>query len=108
MKKILGITSAPGRHWVGDGFPVHGMFGYSGPDVPRRSPFLLLDYAAPTEFSPNMAGYVRDVKAAGGEVVLVTPLTRRTFNAGHVVTWARLWHPADRYQLGGRFARRGD
>jgi Pirin-related protein len=60
MKKILGITSAPGRHWVGDGFPVHGMFGYSGPDVPRRSPFLLLDYAAPTEFSPN-TGYRRGV-----------------------------------------------
>ncbi len=60
MKKILGITSAPGRHWVGDGFPVHGMFGYSGPDVPRRSPFLLLDYAAPTEFSPNN-GYRRGV-----------------------------------------------
>lgn len=35
-------------------------------------------------------------------------LTRRTFNAGQVVTWARLWHPADRYQLGGRFSRRSD
>ncbi len=53
MKKILGITSAPGRHWVGDGFPVHGMFGYSGPDVPQRSPFLMLDYAAPTTFEPT-------------------------------------------------------
>lgn len=60
MKKILGITSAPGRHWVGDGFPVHGMFGYSGPDVPTRSPFLLLDYAAPTTFGPN-EGYRRGV-----------------------------------------------
>ena len=53
MKKILGIASAPHRHWVGDGFPVHGMFGYSGPDVPQRSPFLLLDYAAPTTFEPT-------------------------------------------------------
>jgi redox-sensitive bicupin YhaK (pirin superfamily) len=53
MKKILNVTSAPGRHWVGDGFPVHGMFGYSGPDVPRRSPFLMLDYAAPTRFEPT-------------------------------------------------------
>ncbi len=53
MKTILGITSAPGRHWVGDGFPVHGMFGYSGPDVPARSPFLMLDYAAPTTFEPT-------------------------------------------------------
>ena len=53
MKKILNVTSAPGRHWVGDGFPVHGMFGYSGPDVPQRSPFLMLDYAAPTRFEPT-------------------------------------------------------
>ena len=52
-KSIIGTTSAPGRHWVGDGFPVHGMFGYSGPDVPQRSPFLLLDYAAPTHFDPT-------------------------------------------------------
>ncbi len=50
MKTILGITSAPDRHWVGDGFPVHGMFGYNGPGVFQRSPFLLLDYAAPTQF----------------------------------------------------------
>ena len=55
-KKILGIGHAPGRHWVGDGFPVHGMFGYSGPGVAQRSPFLMLDYAAPTTFSPNPGG----------------------------------------------------
>lgn len=60
MKKILGTSSAPGRHWVGDGFPVHGMFGYSGPGVAQRSPFLMLDYAAPTEFPPN-TGYRRGV-----------------------------------------------
>ncbi len=60
MKKVIATASAPGRHWVGDGFPVHGMFGYSGPDVGSRSPFLLLDYAAPTEFAPN-AGHPRGV-----------------------------------------------
>ena len=53
MKQILDIASAPARHWVGDGFPVHGMFGYDGPGVPGRSPFLLLDYAAPTTFEPT-------------------------------------------------------
>ncbi len=53
MKKIIATHSAPHRHWVGDGFPVHGMFGYSGADVPQRSPFLLLDYAAPTTFDPT-------------------------------------------------------
>jgi redox-sensitive bicupin YhaK (pirin superfamily) len=48
-KKVLSTHAAPDRHWVGDGFPVHGMFGYSG-DTKRISPFLLLDYAAPTTF----------------------------------------------------------
>lgn len=53
MKRIVDITSAPGRHWVGDGFPVHGMFGYNGEAVATRSPFLLLDYGALTSFTPN-------------------------------------------------------
>ncbi|KGM55581.1 quercetin 2,3-dioxygenase [Lysobacter daejeonensis GH1-9] len=53
MKKVLGTRSAPSRHWVGDGFPVHGLFGYTGADVAERSPFLMLDYAAPTRFEPT-------------------------------------------------------
>lgn len=52
-KTVLSTRSAPGRHWVGDGFPVHGLFGYSGDGVAERSPFLLLDYAAPTSFAPT-------------------------------------------------------
>ena len=59
-KRVLGNGTAPGRHWVGDGFPVHGMFGYNGPGVAERSPFLLLDYAAPTTFGPN-TGHRRGV-----------------------------------------------
>ena len=51
-KRVLSKGRAPGRHWVGDGFPVHGMFGYNGPGVGERSPFLMLDYAAPTNFTP--------------------------------------------------------
>ena len=51
-KKVLETRSAPNRHWVGDGFPVHGMFGYTG-DTKAISPFLLLDYAAPTRFEPT-------------------------------------------------------
>ena len=51
-KKVLSTHSAPDRHWVGDGFPVHGMFGYTG-DTKRISPFLLLDYAAPLRFEPT-------------------------------------------------------
>ncbi|MBK8664914.1 MAG: pirin family protein [Burkholderiales bacterium] len=59
-KRVIDTRSAPGRHWVGDGFPVHGLFGYNGAGVAERSPFLLLDYAAPTHFSPN-AGHRRGV-----------------------------------------------
>ncbi|MCG2592228.1 pirin family protein [Ramlibacter sp. XY19] len=54
MKKILSTRSAPGRHWVGDGFPVHGMFDYQS-GAEERSPFLLLDYGAPTRFEPTSA-----------------------------------------------------
>ena len=54
-KTVLSTRSAPERHWVGDGFPVHGLFGYSGAGVAERSPFLLLDYAAPTSFTPTTA-----------------------------------------------------
>lgn len=60
FKQILSTHKAPGRHWVGDGFPVHGMFGYSGAGVAERSPFLLLDYAAPIHFDPH-TGYRRGV-----------------------------------------------
>ena len=54
-KTVLSTRSAPERHWVGDGFPVHGLFGYSGAGVAERSPCLLLDYAAPTTFTPTTA-----------------------------------------------------
>ncbi|MDO5101895.1 MAG: pirin family protein [Lautropia sp.] len=60
LKTVRNVASAPGRHWVGDGFPVHGMFGYNGSGVAERSPFLMLDYAAPTTFAPN-TGHRRGV-----------------------------------------------
>ena len=59
MKKVSGVYSAPRPHWVGDGFPVHSMFDYSGLGK-LLTPFLLLDYAAPTRFEPN-AGSPRGV-----------------------------------------------
>jgi redox-sensitive bicupin YhaK (pirin superfamily) len=51
MKKVQMIRPGSPPHWVGDGFPVRGAFGAIAftPDV---SPFLLLDYAGPAEFSP--------------------------------------------------------
>lgn len=52
MKKIVSVRSTHARHWVGDGFPVRSIFSYN--DAPEElSPFLLLDYAGPTEFSPT-------------------------------------------------------
>jgi redox-sensitive bicupin YhaK (pirin superfamily) len=52
MKKILGTYSAPRQHWVGDGFPVRTLFSYNtlGQEM---SPFLMLDYAGPAEFTPT-------------------------------------------------------
>ena len=60
MKTLIRISPAPAQHWVGDGFPVRGMFGYQGQGVAERSPFLLLDYAPPYTFVPN-SGYRRGV-----------------------------------------------
>jgi quercetin 2,3-dioxygenase len=51
MKKILGVYSAPPRHWVGDGFPVRSLFSYHSHGR-HVSPFLLLDHAGPMEFPP--------------------------------------------------------
>ena len=52
MKKILGRFGNPNMHWVGDGFPVRSLFSYNqhGQAI---SPFLLLDYAGPQNFSPS-------------------------------------------------------
>lgn len=50
-KAVVGIFGSPQGHWVGDGFPVRSLFNYDrlGGQI---SPFLMLDYAAPTIFAP--------------------------------------------------------
>ena len=52
IKSIQAITRTADSHWVGNGFPVRTIFSYQnlGSDI---SPFLLLDYAGPAEFSPS-------------------------------------------------------
>ena len=60
-KAVIHVGDKPGRHWVGDGFPVHGMFDY-GQGAEQRNPFLMMDYAAPTSFTPN-SGHRRGVGA---------------------------------------------
>ncbi|RUZ75611.1 pirin family protein [Mesorhizobium sp. M7A.F.Ca.US.006.01.1.1] len=52
MRKILGVYTAPRGHWVGDGFPVRSMFSHASHGE-HVSPFLLLDYAGPAEFTPT-------------------------------------------------------
>jgi redox-sensitive bicupin YhaK (pirin superfamily) len=52
VKKLHRVQRNVDRHWVGDGFPVRSLFSY--PSLGSvLSPFLLLDYAGPTEFPPT-------------------------------------------------------
>jgi quercetin 2,3-dioxygenase len=52
VKKLRCIQRSVDSHWVGDGFPVQTLFAY--PNLGSViSPFLLLDYAGPTEFAPT-------------------------------------------------------
>ncbi|MFM0698284.1 pirin family protein [Paraburkholderia sediminicola] len=52
MKKILGIYSNNNSHWVGDGFPVRTLFSDNTVGS-HLSPFLMLDYAGPAQFTPT-------------------------------------------------------
>lgn len=52
MKKLSLVLKNNQKHWVGDGFPVQSIFSYHN-RAEALSPFLLLDYAAPTRFEPT-------------------------------------------------------
>ncbi len=52
VKKVLATYNPGSVHWVGDAFFVRNMFPSNGLDK-QIDPFLLLDYAAPSEFSPT-------------------------------------------------------
>ena len=52
QKQVRGIHSAGSNHWVGDGFPVRNLFPSNGVEQ-EISPFLMLDYAGPLEFTPS-------------------------------------------------------
>jgi redox-sensitive bicupin YhaK (pirin superfamily) len=51
-KKLLTKVTNHQTHWVGDGFFVRSIFSYNSLGQ-QISPFLLMDYAAPREFSPT-------------------------------------------------------
>ena len=52
-RQVEKIHAAPRPHWVGDGFHVNPMFSHMAGDK-RTDPFLMLDYAAPQDYTPNM------------------------------------------------------
>lgn len=53
IKKVERIIAPPPRHWVGDGFNVHGFFPHGPLTGERMSPFFLLDYNALVDFPPR-------------------------------------------------------
>ncbi|MBV9242011.1 MAG: pirin family protein [Acidobacteria bacterium] len=53
MKKVEKIVAPPPKHWVGDGFDVHGFFPHGPLTGHRMSPFFLLDYNALENFPPR-------------------------------------------------------
>ncbi len=52
FKQVVNVYSSASTHWVGDGFHVRNLFP-SNELGEQISPFLLLDYAGPTYFSPT-------------------------------------------------------
>lgn len=52
-RKIEGVYSPPGLHWVGDGFRVHGYFSNIPGAVRKLSPFLMLDYHPAHDYTPT-------------------------------------------------------
>lgn len=51
VKKLKSSYSVKQRHWVGDGFYVHGLLAPTEDLNPYISPFILMDYASPNNFS---------------------------------------------------------
>jgi quercetin 2,3-dioxygenase len=72
VKRLAAVKGDVGRHWVGDGFPVRSLFSYDEMGE-RMSPFLLLDYAGPTQFppSPNKRPGVGEHPHRGFETVTI-------------------------------------
>ncbi len=52
-KKVKFSYAATDRHWVGDGFHVHGLLRPSAQLNHYINPFILMDYGAPKHFPPT-------------------------------------------------------
>lgn len=55
MKRLNIIKKSNGDHWVGDGFPVRNILSYDDEIAQNMSPFLLMDFAGPRDFTPTTA-----------------------------------------------------
>ena len=53
IRQVEKIVAPPPKHWVGDGFNVHGFFPHGPLTGERMSPFFLLDYNALADFPPR-------------------------------------------------------
>lgn len=57
VKKVERIVAPPPKHWVGDGFNVHGFLPHGPLSAERMSPFFLLDYNSLMTFPPRLEPY---------------------------------------------------
>jgi hypothetical protein len=55
-RRVAGIFRSAPYHWVGDGFHVSSYFPRPALPAERVSPFVLMDYGAPHEFTPLARG----------------------------------------------------
>ena len=53
IKKVISTHTKKNKHWVGDGFHVYGLLRTSEKINSVISPFILIDYASPKEFSKS-------------------------------------------------------
>lgn len=49
-KKLIKVQSHENKHWVGNGFHVHGIIRPTEDIYPYTNPFILMDYASPKHF----------------------------------------------------------
>lgn len=56
LRSVESVHRAPGLHWVGDGFRVHGYFSAIPNAARRLSPFLMLDYHPAYDYAPLREG----------------------------------------------------